>query len=107
MPVKAGEIQVKRNPNGTFPKGVSGNPDGKPVGTRHMTTILKEALIKVSEDKGTSTDKEIVRTLAEKAVLGDMQAMKLIFNYMDGMPAASPEDPGTEDNPIVIRVKYE
>lgn len=83
----AGEIQaIPRNPNGTYPKGVSGNPAGKPPGIRHMTTILKEALIKVSDDKGTRDDVEIVKTVARKAKEGDMNAIKLIWNYLDGMP---------------------
>jgi len=84
--VKAGTKQVDRNADGTFPKGVSGNVKGLPRGTKHMTTILKEALRAVSDDGGTTEDKQIVKGLIDKAKSGDVPASKLIFNYSDGLP---------------------
>ena len=69
-------------PGGPFARG---NP-GKPVGARHLTTRLLEAITKVSDDQGSPYDIQLLKTLIEKAKQGDMQAMKLIFNYVDGMP---------------------
>jgi len=51
-----------------------------------MTTKIMEAISKVSDDDGTPEDVQLVKTLLKKAKEGDMQAMKLIFNYVDGMP---------------------
>lgn len=41
------EKQHKR-PGHRFQKGQSGNPAGKPVGTRHATTLAVEALLRVA-----------------------------------------------------------
>ena len=74
-----------------------------------MTTKIMEAIEKVSEDGATKEDVAIVRALVKKAKEGDMQAVKLIFNYVDGMPVQKNEHSGIdgEDIPILLRVKYE
>jgi hypothetical protein len=101
MPEISGAVQeIPRNPDGTFPKGVSGNPAGKPVGAKHMTTKLMEAITRVSADGGTSDDIQIVKTLVEKAKGGDMRGIELILNYVDGKPKQSEGDLGTAENPI-------
>ena len=72
-----------------FKKGVSGNPNGKPVGTLSFTTKVREALEKVT--KG-NTDPEyvaIVKVMLEKAKQGDFNMIKLILNYNDGLPKQS------------------
>lgn len=87
MPDNTGTtLEIPRNPDGTFPKGFSGNPSGPPKGYKHMTTKIMEAIEKVSEDGATTEDKALVKKLLEQAKKGDMQAMKLIFNYVDGLP---------------------
>lgn len=72
----------QETPGGPFAKG---NP-GKPKGARHMTTKIMEAITRVSEENGTPEDVQIVRALIDKAKNGDVQAIKLIMNYTDGMP---------------------
>lgn len=74
-----------RDESGKF---LPGNP-GKPKGARHMTTKIMEAIVRVSEGGTEPEDVQLVRTLLAKAKEGDMQAMKLIFNYVDGMPPQS------------------
>lgn len=90
MPENSGITQEKptvlRNPDGTYPKGVSGNPDGPKAGYRHMTTKLMDAITKVSEGTGESDDIAIVKTLVEKAKGGDMRGIELILGYIDGKP---------------------
>lgn len=99
MPAKTGSKQeIPRNPDGTFPKGVSGNPNGKLPGTRHMTTKIMEAIVRVSDGGNEPEDVQLVKTLLSKAKEGDMQAMKLIFNYVDGMPPQALELSGTGEN---------
>lgn len=36
--------QVVRKEDGTFPKGVSGNPAGRPKGSKNAITLLKQSL---------------------------------------------------------------
>ena len=45
QPEIAGEKQAKLANKGRFTKGVSGNPAGKPKGTRNRVTLLAEALL--------------------------------------------------------------
>lgn len=97
----------ERNPDGTFPKGVSGNPAGKPKGTRHMTTKIVEAITAVSEGSIDSEDREIVKALVRKAKDGDIQAIKIIFNYVDGMPIQGIEHTGAGGEPLSLTVKWE
>ena len=83
-PVNNGEKIVERNEDGTLKKGSVLNPDGKPKGARHMTTLLKDAIVKVAEGSADSHDRLIVQQVIRKAELGDMEAVKHIWNYMEG-----------------------
>ncbi len=96
----AGEIQETRREDGTFLPGVSGNPAGKPKGARHMTTIIMDAIVKVSEGESSPEDVLIVRTLLKKAKNGDMRAIEILMHYVDGKPLQAKDDLGGEDNPI-------
>jgi uncharacterized protein DUF5681 len=56
-----------------FRKGVSGNPAGKPKGTRNRATMLAEQLLDGEAEA-------IVRTVLEKAKRGDMIALRLCLD---------------------------
>lgn len=56
----------------TFTKGKSGNPAGKPKGTRHASTKLRDAIA--------SDMTAIVAALVEKAKDGDTSAAALLFS---------------------------
>lgn len=49
-PKNTGYLQG-RDKKGQFIKGISGNPDGKPRGSKNWTTILEEAIETVQKDK--------------------------------------------------------
>jgi hypothetical protein len=55
-----------------FQKGKSGNPNGKPKGTRHRITVLAEKLMQ-------DDAKDIVSAVLEAAKGGDMTAARLIM----------------------------
>jgi Family of unknown function (DUF5681) len=55
-----------------FRKGQSGNPSGKPPGTRNKTTLLAEKLMQ-------DDAKEVVKVVLEAAKGGDMTAARLIL----------------------------
>ena len=55
-----------------FQKGQSGNPSGKPKGTRHRATMMAEQLMQ-DDAEG------IVRAVIAKAKKGDMTAARLII----------------------------
>lgn len=65
-----------RNKDGTFRKGVSGNPGGR----SGNTAVLREKLASGSDD--------VVAVVLEKARAGDMQAARLILERI--VPAVKP-----------------
>lgn len=76
--------EEKQRPAHLWKPGQSGNPKGKLKGTRHFSTLIREAITKVAEDTGTSDDKEIVRALVEKAKAGDLKAVDMVLDRVDG-----------------------
>lgn len=58
-----------------FPKGVSGNPGGRPRGARGKATLRLEALID-------SAGEALGIKLVEQALAGDMAAMRLCLKVM-------------------------
>lgn len=97
--MNTGEKQ-ERKP-GTFLPGVSGNPNGRPPKGYSITEAFRSMLSEKPEVK-----QKIVDAIRERAEKGDPTAQKLIWNYMDGMPQQSPDDPGTPDNPIHMKVTF-
>ena len=78
--------EVNRDEKGQYVKGNSGNPGGRPKNT--LTTILKERMMEdvVVNDKWLTTGDLIVDQAIQLALDGDMQAIKWIFERVDGRP---------------------
>jgi len=70
---------IKRTPGGKFPKGVCGNPKGRPKGSGHKysATDLETAIQKVEEQKDTTFLEAWI-----KAAWGDAGDMALVANFM-------------------------
>jgi hypothetical protein len=73
-----------------FKEGESGNPAGRPKGSKNLSTILKEMLeeeIEITLD-GKKERKQfkdiIVRRLVKKANDGDLRAIQEIFDRTEG-----------------------
>ena len=71
MPENAGQMQVL----GQFQKGQSGNPKGKAKGTKNRATLAAEQLLQ-------GDLKNICQRLVEEALIGNMQAIKLVLDRM-------------------------
>jgi len=81
---------IERDEKGRLQKGVILNPNGRPKGARNFTTIVEEALLKLgTTEKGEKI--EVKKALGEKVIKmaldGNEQMIKLIWNYLDGMPS--------------------
>jgi len=75
------EASVERREDGTFQKGVSGNPTGRPPGKKNHLTGLKQDLeIAVRENMSSRKVQAIVDTMCQKAIEGNVGAAKLILD---------------------------
>ena len=90
MPETAGKQRGR-----PFPPGVSGNPNGRPPKGYSITEMMKEMLANKPEVKAA-----IGAQIAAKAMEGDATAVKLLWNYMDGMPSQGVELSGPDGGPI-------
>ena len=76
--------EIIRDEKGQYMKGHSGNPGGRSKNT--LTIILKERMIEdvLIDDKWLTTADLIVDQAIKLALKGDMQAIKWIFERVDG-----------------------
>ena len=83
-PLTATKHEIIRNDNGQFSKGSSGNPGGRPKKT--LTILLKHKLDEnlIAGDVKTTIGEYIVDQAIKQACCGDMQAIKWIFERVDG-----------------------
>src|SRR5579864_1929965 len=75
MAVKFQQEQRRRGPGRPFSKGVSGNPAGRPVGSRNAVTEMAQALLDGEADA-------LVRRCVELALDGNPAAMKLCLERL-------------------------
>ncbi|MGO9268707.1 MAG: DUF5681 domain-containing protein [Terriglobia bacterium] len=69
------ERKTRKNRPGQFPKGTSGNPAGRPPGSRNRSTLLMEELL---EGEG----EHLVRKAIELASAGDILALRLCMDRL-------------------------
>ena len=76
--------EITRNPDGTFPKGVSGNPAGRPKSRKNKITELKQDLeIAIRDNVNPQDIQDIVNAMIQTAKAGgknSVQAAKLILD---------------------------
>lgn len=72
-----------RRPDGKFAPGHSGNPSGMKVGSRHKTTIAVEALLQ-------GEAKKLTRIVIDRALSGDMQALRIVMDRIAPPPKDRP-----------------
>lgn len=96
--------KIERTEKGTFQKGVSGNPSGKPKGTatpaKHVKTILSELL----EANNLNGLREMLEALHREAIMGDMKAAELILKYYVGTPRAIDTEETSADGSRTVTV---
>jgi hypothetical protein len=75
-----------------FEPGESGNPNGRPKGSRNLSTILKEMLkeeIEVKNEDGTVEKKQLQDVIVRKLITqatnkGNLRAIQEIFDRVEG-----------------------
>lgn len=94
-------LRVKSEKSGgmVFAPGVSGNPAGKPKGTKHFSTLFKELLqekIKLTDGTEITMLKAMGMAMAKKAIKGDVAAFNAVSDRLDGKPKQEVEMEVTE-----------
>lgn len=82
---------AKRANSGSWKPGQSGNPNGRPKKGHTLTDAMRELLEAKRQDpskagRSVQAKKLFVESVYHRAVNGDPTAMKLLWNYVDGMP---------------------
>lgn len=70
-----------------YKPGQSGNPKGKPAGTRNRSTIVREALEAILAGKDQKVVDAITAAVIEKALTGDVPAFKELMDSAFGKNA--------------------
>ena len=76
-----------RNPDGTFKKGVSGNPNGRPKDSFSLVAMLKKKLQELEPINKKTYAELFINNIVNLAILdkNDSQ-IKNIMQYVEGMP---------------------
>jgi len=87
----------------SFKPGESGNPNGRPLKDESITNIIKKYLAEISKGGNGKTNKELmIQEAFLLAMKGDMNAIKYLTNYHDGMPLQKMDIQGSiSQNPIL------
>ncbi len=89
-----------------FPKGVSGNPAGRPKGTISLVTILKQRLEEIGPDQRRSLAEHFADNVIQDALELDGPSRKLLLQYVEGMPQQKTDitSNGEAIQPLLVRI---
>lgn len=89
-----------RTPNGQFPVGVSGNPAGRPKGSKNRIVQLRQDLeVALREHVNADAVKGIIDVMVAQALEGDVSAAKMILDKV--LPNARDADDETGQAPTI------
>ena len=114
------EIGYGKPPRGCgFKKGQSGNPRGRPPGSKNLTTLLNDALnepVTITENgrRRKITKREaVIKQLVNKSASADARSLKILLDLMLNLEArarsssAAPATPaiGPDDEEVLAQLK--
>lgn len=65
------------------------NREGRPKGSKSLTTKMREALDRIDKKTGTQNDELLIASILKDAIKADGQSRRLILQYLEGMPHQS------------------
>ncbi|MAG24800.1 hypothetical protein CMI47_04400 [Candidatus Pacearchaeota archaeon] len=94
---------INRNNLGQFAKGISGNPAGRPKGSKSRTLIIKQAMEEALTRDAAEAFHEIVDTAIEMAKSGDKDMIKFVLG--DVLKEARRADGSEEDSKKIGKIE--
>lgn len=86
-PTNSSETHVERNEKGQLLPGSHLNPFGPKAGYKHLTTQLKEMLLETAQGSEHTHATLLNRRILKKSIVdGDMRAIELIYDRIEGPP---------------------
>ena len=102
MPSKNYSVGYKKPPkSGQFKSGQSGNPRGRPRGTKNLATDLQEELSSKiivregNQERTVSKQRALIKSLSSKALSGDVRAINTLVRMIE---RTLPDEPPEIDN---------
>ena len=93
------DVGYKKPPKtGQFQPGQSGNPNGRPSGTKNLATDLQEELsakitvVEGNNEKIISKQRALIKALSSKALKGDIRAMNILIRMIERTIPVESED---------------
>ncbi len=99
MSNKPYDVGYKKPPqSGQFQPGQSGNPKGRPNGTKNLATDLQEELsaqivvVEGNKEQKISKQRALIKALSTKALKGDIRAMNTLIRMIERTIPIEPDD---------------
>ena len=105
-PAKAQKTEATAKKKGGYPKGVSGNPKGRPKGALGKSTLVKQAIMAEAEGILLENAPKVIQTVVEQAKNGCTQSQKLIWSSLIPSKKAV-EISAKDDGPAIIKINIE
>ena len=86
-----------------FPKGVSGNPNGRPRTGQALTDIMREVL-EEELPSGKLRKEALVRKVLELAYEGNESMIRMAWGYLEGMPTQRQELTGRDGKDLPVPI---
>ena len=111
------EVGYRKPPRSTrFKKGQSGNPRGRPSGSKNLSTLLSEALnepVIVTENgrrRKVSKREAIIKQLVNRSAKGDWRAAKILLDILQDLerraePESAEDAFGAADEKVIELLK--
>ena len=90
-----------RDDLGRFVKGQSGNPVGRPVGSRNRATVMRELLDEVALGEVAKEYVQVVWAMIRRAKTGDVAAAKFVKEIADIASEAEQRAPSKTINVVI------
>jgi hypothetical protein len=96
---------VKRDEKGRFVKGASGNPVGRPLGSKNKVNLIKISMEQEFRDGNFEKIAQILNSVVDEALEGDKQARKMVWDACISKASLS-EDKDTKGDAPQILIRH-